>query len=75
MVVRNVCLLAIHVSVVARNGCLLVMHMSVWWLEMAVCLSYICQCGSYEWLSACHTYVSVVAIMAVCLSCICQCGG
>ena len=34
-----------YVSVVVRNGCLLVIHMSVWWLGMAVCLSCICQCG------------------------------
>ena len=33
-----------YVSVV-RNGCLLVIHMSVWWLGMDVCLLFICQCG------------------------------
>ena len=34
-----------YVSVVVRNGCLLVIHMSVWWLGMAVYLLYICQLG------------------------------
>ena len=46
VVVRNDCLPVIHVSVLARKCCLLVIHVSVWWLEMTVCLLYMCQCGS-----------------------------